>query len=60
MIERSELPIAFGAKPALAIVAMPVTNTAPNINDRIIVFHPALCRPSPESKPVGDEPLLNA
>jgi len=34
----SELLIAFGAKPALAIVAIPVTNAAPNINDRTIVF----------------------
>jgi hypothetical protein len=61
MIERSELPIAFGAKPALAIVATPVANTAPNISDRIIVFLScSLAAPHPKSKPVGDEPPLNA
>jgi hypothetical protein len=42
----SELPIAFGAKPALAIVAIPVTNAAPNINDRTIVFLMLHSRPS--------------
>jgi hypothetical protein len=37
MTELFELPIALGAKPALATVAIPVTNAAPNINDRTIV-----------------------
>jgi hypothetical protein len=38
MPERSELPIVFGTKPALAAVAMPITNAAPKINNRTIVF----------------------
>ena len=38
-------------------LAMPVANTAPNIRD--LVFRPVLRR-SVESKPLGDEPQLNA
>jgi hypothetical protein len=44
----SGLPIPFGEKPALAIVAIPATNAAPNINDRTIVFLILFSRPSPE------------
>jgi hypothetical protein len=36
MTDRSELPIALGAKPAFAIVAIPIINAAPTINDRTI------------------------
>jgi hypothetical protein len=45
MTERSELPMAFGAKPASATVATPAANTAPNISDRIIVFSSSLAAP---------------
>jgi hypothetical protein len=47
MTELFELPIALGAKLALAIVATPVANTAPNINDRTIVSSCSLAAPSP-------------
>ena len=40
MTKRSELPIAFGTKPALANVVRPIVSTALNITDRTIVFHP--------------------
>jgi hypothetical protein len=45
MTKPSELPIAFGAKPALAIVVSPIVNKALNITDRTIVFHPVVEAP---------------
>jgi hypothetical protein len=45
MTELFELPIALGAKPAFATVAIPVTNAAPNINDRTIVSSCSLAAP---------------
>jgi hypothetical protein len=61
MTDRSGWPIALGAKPALAIVAIPVINAALTINDRTIcIFLLIMSRPSPESKTMDDELLLNA
>jgi hypothetical protein len=40
MTDLSRLPIALGAKPAFAIVAMPITIAAAKISDRAIVFSP--------------------
>jgi hypothetical protein len=40
MSDLSALPIALAAKPAFAIVAMPITIAAPKISDRTMVFSP--------------------
>jgi hypothetical protein len=46
MTDLSGLSIALGAKPAFAIVAMPMTIAAPKISDRTIVFSPIVARPT--------------
>jgi hypothetical protein len=54
MTDPSGFSIALGAKPALAIVAMPIANAAPKIGDRIIVFSSLLfSRPLPQCKRVA-------
>jgi hypothetical protein len=51
MTDPSGFSIALGAKPALAIVAMPIANAAPKI---IIVFSSLLfSRPLPQCKRVA-------
>ena len=59
MTDLSGLPIALGAKPAFAIVAMPITVAAPKISDRTIVFSPIVESPHIQSKRFGDERPLN-
>jgi hypothetical protein len=59
MTDLSALPIAVGAKPAFAIVAMPITIAAPKISDRTMVFSPIVEPPHIPSEWFGDERSLN-